>query len=245
MTRRLAAALLVLLTTATSLSAALAGPASAADPVYGAPVVGQCSDLSPGEREEASYGEAPVDCAGPHTAQVIAVVQLPDRLDLGSRGLEVFALRSCYAAQEQALGAPLRQVRFSTYDVAWFVPDADQQAAGARWVRCELVLPSGRRLEPLPQVPALGERPLADEVARCMTRTRFRAVVCADDHDFRMVRALTVRGERFRDVRGWARLGMDRCRLPSGRTPTAFAWPTRAAWRAGDRSLLCFDGERP
>ena len=73
MTRRLgtSAALLGLL--AAALTIATGPSAGAADPLYQAPVVGQCSDMSRAELDLPSFVEAPVDCAGPHTAQVTAV----------------------------------------------------------------------------------------------------------------------------------------------------------------------------
>lgn len=235
MTRRVAAALLALLA-----GVATPAPAQAADPTVGAPVVGQCSDLAPADRDADTWAGAPVDCAGPHTAQVVAVAVLPDRLGYDSPGLEVFALRTCYAGQEQALGAGLRRARLTAYDVAWFVPDAAQQAAGARWLRCDLVLPTGRRLAPLPARPALGARPDADEVARCLAGRQQRVVTCSARHALRVSASVMAPGRRYRDAEGWTDLGRERCPRATGARSFVLAWPSRVAWRAGDRALLCF-----
>ena len=61
---------------------ALAGgpSATAADPLFQAPVVGQCFDMDSTELASAAYTEAPVDCAITHTSTTIAVAVLPDGL---------------------------------------------------------------------------------------------------------------------------------------------------------------------
>src|SRR5688500_1227818 len=80
MTRRLGPSAVITSLLAAVLSAWSTPAASAADPMYQAPVVGQCFDMSPEELALPSHPEAPVDCAGEHTSQVIAVALLPDDL---------------------------------------------------------------------------------------------------------------------------------------------------------------------
>lgn len=221
-------------------AAAPAAARAAVDPMLGAPVVGQCHDLGADELAAVSYDETPVDCTTTHTATTIAVTQLPDGLDLSSRGLERFALETCFGAQRRALGTTERAMRLTAYDVGWFVPTAEQQAAGARWVRCDLVLGGVRDLQPLPSDVRVGKRRADPSVARCLGGRDAHVTTCAQPHTFRATSALRLDATRYPARKARNRVGADRCRRAVSTLSYRFGWPARAAWRAGDRTLVCY-----
>ena len=214
-----------------------AATARAADPLVGAPVVGQCHDMSPDELAAASYDDATVDCATTHTATTIAVAELPEGLDLASGRLELFALETCFAAQRTALGTTARGVRLTAYDLGWFVPTAEQQAAGARWVRCDLVLGDARELRPLPTDVRIGKAgptrpwrgaspagPRASPPARSRTPSGPRPRCASTPPATRPARPAT-------------RIGTDRCRKAVSTSPTASAGRRRPPGRPGPHAV--------
>ena len=150
MTRRLGGGASLAALLAAALTVVSAPTSSAADPMFQAPVVGQCNDMSAEELAAPSDVEAAVDCAGPHTSMTIAVVQMPADLTYESRGLERFALESCFPAQRKVLGTKMLGMRLTAYNLGYFGPTPEQQAAGARWLRCDLVLGDASAPQPLP-----------------------------------------------------------------------------------------------
>lgn len=218
--------------------------ATAADPMYQAPVVGQCFDMDVAELNQASYTEAAVDCGTEHTSQVIAVAQLPDGVAYDSAAMLRFALETCFPAQRRAVGASRLGVRLTAYDIGYFGPTAEQQAAGARWMRCDLVLTAGGRLAPLPGRLAVGKYPFSDTVSRCLSGRALAITVCAEKHAFRATAALRVDAKRFPSKSAWQRLGERRCRTAVRSSYFRFGWPSKAAWTAGDRALVCYTQTR-
>lgn len=244
MTRRLglSAALTGLLTAALT---TLAAPrATAADPAYQAPVVGQCFDMSTEELAAASYTEAPVDCAAAHTSQVVAVVQMPADLAYESKGLETFALASCLPAQRKVLGTSLLGVRLTAYNLGYFGPTPEQQAAGARWLRCDLVLGNDADLQALPGKLGVGRYPFPKAVSRCLVGRDFHLTVCADKHTYRATAAIRIKAERFPSEKAWKRIGTRRCRNATASRSYRFGWPSKVAWKAGDTTLICYTQTR-
>lgn len=220
--------------------AAVGAPAGAADPAYEAPAVGQCHDMDADDLAGASYSEAAVDCAGPHTSVTIAVGQAPAGLAPDSRRFERFALETCLPAQRTALGTTVRGMRLTAYDVGWFVPTPDQQAAGARWVRCDLVLGDPASPQPLPSRVRVGRPPYDDAVARCLAGPDHRVTVCSARHTHRASAALRIKAAGYPGEKARTRLGEQRCRGAVDSRAYRFAWPSKAAWKAGDRTLICY-----
>ena len=244
MTRRLglSAALTGLL--AAALTSLAAPQASAADPSYQAPAVGQCFDMSPEELAAASYPEAPVDCAAAHTSMVIAVVQMPADLTYESKALERFALESCIPAQRKVLGTSLLGVRLTAYNLGYFGPTAEQQAAGARWLRCDLILGNNADLQALPGKLGVGKYPFAKAVSRCLAGRDFHLTVCADKHTYRATAAIKIKAARFPSEKAWKRIGTQRCRNATTSRSYRFGWPSKVAWKAGDQTLICYTQTR-
>ncbi|MCW2739147.1 septum formation family protein [Nocardioides sp.] len=244
MTRRLGLGSAITGLLAAALTSLAAPSATAADPMYQAPVVGQCFDMSVAELGEASYAEAAVDCAAEHTSQVIAVAQVPDGVAYESKALVRFALETCFPAQRKAVGASKLGLRLTSFNLGYFIPTVDQQAAGARWLRCDLVLSAGSRLAPLPGKLQVGRFPFKDTVARCLSGREFVITVCAEKHTFRATAALRVDAERFPSESAWQRLGERRCRSAVRSSYFRFGWPSKASWKAGDRVLVCYTQTR-
>lgn len=240
----LAAALASSFATSFATSFAVVPAASASDPAFQAPAVGQCHDLSSDELVAPSYAEAPVDCAATHTSVVIAVAQLPDGLGYDSGGLERFALETCFAAQRKVLGTSRLTMRLTAYDIGWFVPTPEQQAAGARWLRCDLVLGDAADLQALPARLDVGTYPFRRSVSRCLAGREFRPTVCSRSHTFRATAAVRVDTTRYPSERAWQRIGTQRCRTEVSSRSFRFGWPSKVAWRAGDRALICFTRTR-
>lgn len=221
-----------------------AATGAAADPGYQAPVVGQCFDMSAAELAAASYTEAAVDCAGPHTSVTIAVAQLPDGLAHDGRRFERFALETCLPAQRKVLGTSTRVMRLTAFNVGYFGPTAEQQAAGARWVRCDLVLGAPTAPQPLPSRLEVGRPPFDTAIARCLTGRDFHLTVCSSAHTHRATAVLKVKGTRFPSEKAWERIGTQRCRGVVGSRVYRFGWPSKASWKAGDRTLICYTSTR-
>lgn len=219
-------------------------PATAADPTYQAPVVGQCFDMSGDELAVASYTEAAVDCAGMHTSVTIAVAQLPDGLAYDGGGFERFALETCLPAQRKVLGTSTLGMRLSAYNVGYFGPTPEQQAAGARWVRCDLVLGAPTSPQQLPSRLEVGKLPYDQAVARCLAGRDFHLTVCSSPHTYRASAAMKVKGARFPSEKAWTRLGTQRCRSAVSSRVYRFGWPSKASWKAGDRTLICYTKTR-
>ena len=244
MTRRLglSGALTGLL--AVAMTALAAPSASAADPGFQAPVVGQCFDLSREELEQPSHPEAPVDCAAEHTSQVIAVAQLPDDVTYDGKGLLRFALETCYPAQRKVLGTSKLGVRLTAYNIGYFGPTAEQQVAGARWLRCDLVLTDDDTLLPLPGRLAVGRFPFAKAVSRCLAGRDFHVTVCAQEHSHRATAALRVDAKRYPSEKAWRRIGTQRCRTATTSRSYRFSWPSKVGWKVGDHALVCYSQTR-
>lgn len=244
MTRRPGSGATLAAILAATLATLSAPSASAADPMYQAPVVGQCFDMSPDELAGASYAEAAVDCAGAHTSQVIAVVQMPDGLTYEGDGLTRFALETCYPAQRKVLGTNLLGVRLTAFNLGYFGPTAEQQAAGARWLRCDLVLGNGDQLLPLPGRLKVGRFPFSAKVSRCLAGRDFHATVCARKHTYRATAALKVDRKRYPSEKAWQRIGTDRCRNATSSRTYRFSWSSKLGWKVGDHTLVCYTQTR-
>jgi hypothetical protein len=220
-------------------------PASTAvDPAYQAPVVGQCNDLSSEELAAPSYAEAPVDCATAHTSVVIAVAQLPDGLAYDDGALQRFALETCFPAQRKVLGTSRLGMRLTAYNIGYFIPTPEQQAAGARWLRCDLVLGNAADLQPLPAKLDVGRFPFRASVSRCLAGRDFHLTVCSRSHTFRATAAIRIDARRFPSERAWQRIGTERCRTAVSSRTYRFGWPSKVAWQAGDRALVCYTRTR-
>ena len=248
LTGLLAAALAASFAAASAASSAAAAPAApaatASDPTFQAPTVGQCFDMSPEELAASSYAEAPVDCAASHTSVVIAVAQLPDGLTYDSGRLQRFALETCFPAQRKVLGTSRLEMRLTAYDIGWFVPTPEQQAAGARWLRCDLVLGDPADLQPLPATLDVGTFPFRRSVSRCLAGRDFHLTVCSQNHTFRATAAVRVDAARYPSERAWQRIGTQRCRTLVSSRSYRFGWPSKLAWKAGDRALICYTRTR-
>ena len=244
MTRRLGAGASLAARLAAALTVVSAPTSSAADPMFQAPVVGQCNDMSAEELAAPSYVEAAVDCAGPHTSMTIAVVQMPADLTYESRGLERFALESCFPAQRKVLGTKMLGMRLTAYNLGYFGPTPEQQAAGARWLRCDLVLGDASAPQPLPAKLEVGKYPFKKAVSRCLVGRDFHLTVCSSKHTYRATAALKVTTRKFPSEKAWKRIGTQRCRNAVTSRVYRFGWPSKVAWKAGDHTLLCYSKTR-
>jgi hypothetical protein len=238
------------LTTALALALALVtlalpGPAAtarAAAPDRGGvdkPTVGECHLYRYAEVNHASEKSKVVPCSQKHTAQVIAVVKVPKRIPFAdATGVFDATGPACYRAMAKTLGGNLAFRSLSAYNFAFFVPTKAQQAAGARWVRCDLILEGGRKLMKLPS-PFLSKRPLPDSVARCLLRAggALLPTVCSRKHDYRAAGIVKLKGT-YKTPRVFLSLAAKRCPKIAGKG-WILTYPNAIAWRSGDREITC------
>lgn len=244
MRRRLGTGTAVTGLLAAGLAAVTAPSAGATDPAFQAPVAGQCFNMSRDELDQETHTEAAIDCAGAHTSQVIAVAQLPADVTYENAELTEIALETCYPAQRRALGTSRLGVRLTAFDLGYFTPTPEQQAAGARWLRCDLVLTSDDTLLPLPDTLEVGTFPFRKSVSRCLAGRDFHVTVCATKHTFRATSALKVNASRYPRNKAWQRIGTQRCRAATSSRSYRFSWPSKASWKVGDRALVCYSRTR-
>jgi Septum formation len=203
------------------------------------PVVGECHLYKYAEVDHASEKSKAIPCDQKHTAQVIAVVKVPKRIPFAD-SLGVFDATgpACYRALAKTLHGNLAFRTLSAYNFAFFVPTKAEQAAGARWVRCDLILEGGRKLMPLP-TPFLSSRPLPDDVARCLLKAgpALLPTVCSRKHSYRAAGIVKLKGS-YKTPRVFLSIAAKSCPRVAGKG-WVVTYPNDVAWRAGNREITC------
>ena len=131
----------------------------------------------------------------------------------------------------------------SAYDFVFFQPTADQIAAGARWLRCDLVLRRGTTLADLPTdaTPALSGLPLGNKVARCLKGTNHIITTCSSNHSYRATGSFTVASTSFPGRTALIHAGRAKCPSRVNSRAYLFTWKVKLIWNlVHDRTVVCF-----
>jgi hypothetical protein len=214
------------------------------DPLFEAPIVGECKNYTLAEGAGETETSAPVDCATSHTAKVVAVKLLPDHLDwTSSQAALVRAGRiKCIPAVNEALGRTDKLRSMSAYTGFFFWPTEAQRANGARWIRCDVNLAAATKIVPLPvdTIPMLPPAPLPDTVRACLAGDNLYLTTCSRAHRYRATGGVTLDAGHYPLRERWVRIANNRCPdLTTTRAWYAF-WPTRLEWLAGERTIVCY-----
>lgn len=209
----------------------LAPPAALAD----APAVGQCHQLSPAVTFSISDPTAAVPCGGPHNTLTFAVETSPVPLNgLPDDALAQVLSQACYPSYWQALGGSPSRQRLSDFVLIDFAPTAEERAAGANWIRCDVGLANGRTLAALPALGTpLMPAALPRSMQRCMT-FRHLLVPCSRPHALHARKAFQLRGRLGSGAAIFAQ-AKRHCRGVVWVT-----WAPAEAWSLGDHWATCF-----
>jgi hypothetical protein len=229
------------------------------DAMVGAPAVGECRPpVTQAEIDPASDARPPVPCSEPHGFETVHVGELiggpaawPGE-DLPA-DLTTQIARACQPALESYLDLPMAGEyvvpnRISAF--AYFVPTADEWAAGARWFRCDAFvtpLAIGEQTAITGTLEGVGGAPLPSAYRICDDASGF--VPCTDPHDLEYVAAVQAGQDTYPTVSDPALA--ERCRAPvaqelaiSSRSDLSFsvAIPTEEAWQDGVHVIYCVVG---
>lgn len=233
---RLALVVLTLLTAGLG-SLGLVSPASAA-----VPKVGQCHQLTWSQALAASDSKAAVSCTARHNLQTIAVITASK--SLAGMTLEQLAVEgdACLRPLYRTLSSSMTKRALTAYTLFTFAPTAEQRAAGARWIRCDLALAHDRAIAPLPRhklsSPVVPTR-IKDGIRRCLTGRQY-LTTCTQPHAYRAVKAFVMDQAAYPTAARWHAAADRRCQTGWDLAYIA----TRAAWRAGQHTVTCYDKTR-
>ncbi|MCM0622263.1 septum formation family protein [Nocardioides bruguierae] len=246
-----------------STSSAAGGSASAsrtATPAADRPRDGACYRLGYDAVVSPTNGARSVACRTRHTAQTFAVTTLDTVVDghllavdadlVTSQGQDV-----CPARLVRYLGGGEEQWRLSMLRSVWFTPSLDEAAAGASWLRCDVVLRSGSSLGRLGTdlEGVLSTQDGRDTYGMCGTAepgtSSFSRVPCRENHSWRAISTVDVSGDDGAyPGRAAARsAGQSTCE-DAGRSAAddaldfqwGYEWPTAEQWDAGQTWGYCW-----
>ncbi|MDZ5619907.1 septum formation family protein [Nocardioides bizhenqiangii] len=206
------------------------------------PEVGSCHAYTMAEGAGRSDRTPVVDCADPHTAITVEVVEFDQAPDWDDPDALDRALRTqCYPAYFEALGGNIKTIQRSAHILYVFIPTKAQREAGAAWLRCDATLQGGTRLMNLPDNLVLGSLPLPDRVAKCRTGKRFdyAYTVCARPHQFRAAVSIRYPHDSYPGKRAAVRFALRKCRARAEAPFFYEAVFSRAAWTLGYRHAVC------
>lgn len=245
--RALVGALLGAALVGTLLTSALATPAGAAAPAR--PQVGDCHSLTIEEYAATTDPDPRISCTRAHTSRTIAVKDVSAAAFRTSATLLATGVRVCTPAFARATGGSESNRVLSAYELSFFAPTRAQLDAGARWIRCDIVLSGGPRLLALPtdREPALGSAPHASSVARCLQlgSRSYRPTACSVTHNYRARGTLRIASSTYPGQDRLTALAARRC--PSiARTRSWYAtWPAPVGWKYGkERVMVCYANTR-
>jgi len=235
------------LTAGTTATAAAPGTPQLEDPArFEIPTVGECHNYGLAVAAQESDTSAVVPCGTTHTAKVIKTPLLPENLtwDSEASAIHLVMVKACLPAFRAILGRTERLRQKSAYEIVWFEPTQAQKDAGARWLRCDLVLYGGYSLQPITRntAPILQAYPLPNRVTSCLVGgDPIRLTVCSKTHRYRATGTWLVERTYYPGHDGMLAIAKRRC--PSLVTTPRYwyaFWMDRNAWKAGDRTITCY-----
>lgn len=244
--RRTIAGLVAALTLTLVPAVALAAPAArAGDPDYNKPTVGDCHDYTYDQMYADSDTSPAVPCTDSHTGHVIAVPRVPDTVSWSdTAALARIVDKKCDPAYYAALGRNQLTRALTAYGQAFFIPTADEQAQGARWIRCDVFLWRGTKLSPLPfDTAPLIPQPLTATVRRCLTSKDY-ATTCDATHVYKATGDFNIHKNRYPTRATMIRIGRAKCPALTTTRTYRFFWPSKAAWKDGYKVMVCYSKTR-
>ena len=234
------------LTLALAAAGLLAGATSADAGPLAQPAVGECRNLTAAEAAARTDPTLPISCTKAHDDRVIGVPDLPAGVvwtDLTDIQIVKQGIKLCTPAFRRTLGQNDNVRDRSAYDFVFFQPTADEIAAGATWIRCDLVLRHGSALAALPtdRTPALSGLPLGNKVARCLKGTNHLTTTCTSKHSYRATGSFSVRSTSFPGRRALVRAGRAKCPSRVNSRFFLFNWKPKLVWNlVHDRTVVCY-----
>jgi len=222
------------------------------------PRVGACYRLTLRDAARPTSAAEPVPCTGARTTRTIAVAKLGTGRrtpDVESRQVRDRLTQQCTRTMTTFLGGTTNTQRLSRFQAVWFTPNEEQLAAGADWVRCDvLAFGRGDDLMLLPRLRLEGilNRPTGLEVfGLCGTAapgaSGFERVACRFRHSWVAISTLPIAGgERYPGEQRVRAAGDQTCsdQVNSRSSDLEFdygwEWPTAEQWRAGQRYGFCW-----
>jgi Septum formation len=212
------------------------------------PAVGECRKLTAAQAAGGSDSSAPIPCSDTHNDRVIAVPRLPQGLSWSDLDTEHKVVKTgvklCTPPFRTALGQTGRVRDRTAYSYLFFAPTAHQQAHGARWLRCDLVLVHGKKLAALPtdDEPALTDATPPDKVARCLGGADLLTTPCAFAHVYRSTGTFVVARQAYPGRAALLRLGRAKCpAVVTTDTNFRFTWSPKLVWNlVHDHVVVCY-----
>lgn len=233
--------------TASTTATAVEGGQQLEDPaVYQIPTIGECRNYGLAAVAPPTNESPIVGCGTTHTSKVIATPLLPDSLTWESPepAIHLAMIKACFPAFNSKLGRTESLRQKSAYSMAWFYPTQAQKDAGARWLRCDLILLGGSTLQPITRnaTPILPAAPLSKSVKSCLAgpADSIRLTVCSKTHRYRATGTWLV-DRTYYPGPDLAAIANRRC--PSlVSTPRYYYWVAmgKDSWKAGDRTITCY-----
>lgn len=216
---------LIALTAAALIPVSGAGvrPAQAlTDPMYGAPTVGQCYNISGATVISSPTATAPtVPCSGQHTVLITEVVQIPATMTLSGAAFDAYVTRHCLPSRVAASGGSRFRYGRSSYTGFAFIPTMEQQDQGAHWVSCLMGIIQGSTILRITGAyPHLPANPAA-KLKLCL-RSDYYLTNCAAPHKWHPVSAKTITSS-VANIRNRA-YSVCRAYFGSGVQNWAYAW---------------------
>lgn len=221
---------------------AVAQSPAAADPMIGAPIVGQCWDYDYAAMMKLTAPDGMVDCSERHTAITVAVVQVPGRMALTGNvdKARAYVFTECTAKYNAALGVShkLEHITAAVRSI-YFAPQnlLDQ---GARWAQCDLVSPAGRNLVQIADTtPLVSGRPKG-EMLLCLDRNHYMTN-CTRPHTWEPAGIVTLKSPTVPSEAKQTLMIKAKCGrvVPAGQR-YIFRPIGPASWRAGERHVVCW-----
>lgn len=219
--------------------------ATAGDPTYGAPEVGECHRITYADMQSSSETSAPVACGNKHTARIVAVPQLPDGVAWGDRDTAAFqamVIEACQPGFQDTVGGTHTQRHLAAYSLAWYIPTKAQRSEGARWFRCDVISYRQLQLGTLPATTPYVESPMPDKRARCLAETGsiIRLTNCAADHDYRAKKLYRLTQDKFPGDKKVNTIASRKCDALISTKRYAWIAVNSLGWRTGERHITCY-----
>lgn len=185
-----------------------------------------------------------VSCSSAHTAKTIGrgYFLAGTTLDtVHSAANELAIGKKCYPALRSAVGTGWAKYEMTAFQLSIFRPTDAQWAAGARWYRCDVVLPGYNRLFALPNAnPLVGTAALTTRTRVCYTSGGY-LVSCKETHLYKVTGAFAVASTTYPSEAGWRGAAERRCPAIVTTRYYAFNHAGRSEFAVGDKVVTCFN----